>query len=287
MRPHHRLLVERIRTLSRPLEPLPTGQQPLPPARVIRTRTLVFDIYGTLLISASGDVGTTAEDNREALAEALHSSGIAGDPAALIDALHMAIGQRHTRAREEAGIDYPEIDIRECWRDAFQATGTPVPSPENIERLAVEYECRINPVWPMPGADRLLAWARDSGYRLGILSNAQFYTPLVLEALFDRTVGELGFDPELCLWSWQTGHGKPSPHLFATLHERLPAGQSPLYVGNDMLKDIWPATQRDWYTALFAGDARSLRLREDDPRLQGVRPDAVIIKLIQITKIIE
>ena len=284
---HRQLLIECIRALSRPLEPLPTGQRLQPPARPVRTRTLIFDIYGTLLVSASGDVGTTAEDNRDALSRALHETGLTADALALLEALHAAISRRHLRAREEAGVDCPEIDIRDCWAEAFAGLGLPIPPIESIERLAVEYECRINPVWPMPGASELLAWARGAGYRLGILSNAQFYTPLVLEALFGRSVAALGFEPELCLWSWQTGHGKPSPWLFETLNKRLPAGETPFYVGNDRLKDIWPATRLDWYTALFAGDARSLRLREDDPRVQDVHPDAVITKLIQITKIIE
>ncbi|RMG31767.1 MAG: HAD family hydrolase [Gammaproteobacteria bacterium] len=279
-------LIARIRALSRPLVPRPTALAFRPPERPLRTRTLVFDLYGTLLISASGDVGTTAEDDVRALADALASTGLEAPARALVDALHAAILEHHRHARERLGIAYPEIDIRTCWAAAFQAVTGTIPPQVQLERLAVEYECRINPVWPMPGADVLLAELSQAGIRLGILSNAQFYTPLVLEALFGKSVAQLGFDPALCLWSWETGHGKPSDWLFAELDRRLAPGERPLYVGNDMLKDIAPAARIGWHTALFAGDARSLRLREDDPRVRGIEPDAVLTELLQIKKII-
>ena len=52
-----------------------------------------------------------------------------------------------------------------------------------------------------------------------------------------------------------------------------------------MLKDIWPATQLGFKTALFAGDARSLRLREDDERCRGLKPDLVIDRLSQLAQL--
>jgi putative hydrolase of the HAD superfamily len=52
-----------------------------------------------------------------------------------------------------------------------------------------------------------------------------------------------------------------------------------------MLKDIWPATQLGFKTALFAGDGRSLRLREDDERCRAVQPDLVIDHLSQLAQL--
>jgi putative hydrolase of the HAD superfamily len=49
-----------------------------------------------------------------------------------------------------------------------------------------------------------------------------------------------------------------------------------------MLKDIWPATRLGFKTALFAGDRRSLRLREDDERCRVLQPDLVIDQLEQL-----
>jgi len=57
---------------------------------------------------------------------------------------------------------------------------------------------------------------------------------------------------------------------------------SVLYVGNDMLNDIYPAKTAGFKTALFAGDARSLRLRENHPQCKDLSPDIIITDLIQI-----
>jgi putative hydrolase of the HAD superfamily len=56
-----------------------------------------------------------------------------------------------------------------------------------------------------------------------------------------------------------------------------------IYVGNDMLNDIYCAKSAGCKTVLFAGDRRSLRLRENDERCLAIRPDAVITSLIQLS----
>ena len=62
---------------------------------------------------------------------------------------------------------------------------------------------------------------------------------------------------------------------------------SVLYLGNDMLNDILPADRAGFQTALFAGDARSLRLRKDDPRCQGLAADLVITDLMQLVELLD
>jgi putative hydrolase of the HAD superfamily len=59
-----------------------------------------------------------------------------------------------------------------------------------------------------------------------------------------------------------------------------------LFVGNDMYRDIYPAYRAGFKTALFAGDAKSLRLREDKTELQTITPDFIITDLMQLLKII-
>jgi putative hydrolase of the HAD superfamily len=55
-----------------------------------------------------------------------------------------------------------------------------------------------------------------------------------------------------------------------------------LFVGNDMLNDIFPAKSLGFQTALFAGDARSLRLRTDDSRCRNLSADIVLTDLEQL-----
>ena len=60
-----------------------------------------------------------------------------------------------------------------------------------------------------------------------------------------------------------------------------------LYLGNDMLNDIWAAAQVGFKTVLFAGDARSLRLREDRDQTRNLSPDAVITELNQLAQLLD
>jgi putative hydrolase of the HAD superfamily len=62
---------------------------------------------------------------------------------------------------------------------------------------------------------------------------------------------------------------------------------SALYIGNDMLNDMYPAKQAGFKTGLFAGDARSLRLRENDPKCKDLSVDLVITDLIQLLDYIQ
>ncbi len=291
-------LIARIQALSRPLEPLPT-HHPTRMAPLVGVRAVVFDIYGTLLISGSGDVGTAGgHDAEQVLREALAATGfcVDGVPAqtrisALLEHTIRA-AQEHRRGH---GIEFPEVDILEVWATILRA----VPglglsrdgiSDARLRSLAIEYECRSNPVWPMPGGRELLVHLRTTGKHLGIVSNAQFYTPLVIHALFDASPAELGFDPRLCAWSYQNLEAKPSKRLFQQVLDEfahryaIMAGQI-LYVGNDCLNDIWPAARLGCKTALYAGDARSLRLRENDARCIDLQPDAVIDHLEQLARI--
>jgi putative hydrolase of the HAD superfamily len=52
-----------------------------------------------------------------------------------------------------------------------------------------------------------------------------------------------------------------------------------LHVGNDVLNDVLPAAAIGFRTALFAGDRRSLRRRDGDPRVASITPDIVLIHL--------
>jgi putative hydrolase of the HAD superfamily len=286
-------LLNAIRQRSVPLEPLRTSAT-LRLCPIDSIETVLFDIYGTLLISGSGDVGTaTATDSVEALTQALIVAGFEGDveragelgPALLRE----EIKRRHQLARNE-GVDSAEVEISSVWKqvldrlhklDLLEANDRP----EQILRLAVEYECLVNPVWPMPGAAETVRLLKQRGLRLGIVSNAQFYTPLILEALFGATVEELGFDPTLCVWSYKALRAKPDITLFKTLESKIPLSTA-LYVGNDLLNDVWTATQAGCRTILFAGDKRSLRLRETDKRCKGLHPTAIVDDLRQIPEMI-
>jgi len=292
-------LIQLIRELSRPLAPDPTGVT----AQLTQLKNIgavLFDVYGTLFVSASGDVGTArAMDNTPAMEAAFRKIDPRGNPLAAasrgVELLFDTIQSAHAK-RNKNGIKYPEIDIRTIWESVFarlveEEFLNSLPDAQTRLRFAVEYECRVNPVWPMPGAAETLAALRCRGVHLGIVSNAQFFTPMLFEALLDKSVGDLGFDPELCAWSFQVLEAKPSANLFkrliAPLHDKwgLESG-AVLFVGNDMLNDIAPAAACGCRTALFAGDARSLRLRAGELGAAVSDPDLVLTDLTQLTNVL-
>jgi putative hydrolase of the HAD superfamily len=281
----------------RPLEPIPTGKEPVL-ARLTGIRAVLFDLYGTLFISASGEVGTSRESaSGKALAEALAATGIrpirpvVGSVTCLFDAIEAS----HAASRQ-AGVRYPEVDIVEIWRTVVAELGRRGVLQDRawetaqLERLAVEYEARANSVWPMPGLEACLAGISQSGILMGIVSNAQFYTHELFSALLGHSAEYWGFDPELQYYSYQHGRAKPGLDLHEMAARALGSrGVEPgeaLYVGNDMLNDVLTAHQVGFRTALFAGDARSLQLRPDEPQLDGVSPDLILTSLAELSKCI-
>lgn len=275
-----------IRDRSRPLEPRPTGAAPqLTPLTDVRA--VLFDVYGTLVISGSGDVGThAAEDRSGAFVAALEAADLpALDGGRGVAALKAVIARHHAAAKAE-GVDYPEVEIRTVWRDVFADLGAPAPDDARLERFAVEYECRTNPTWTMPHAAAVLRELKARGALLGIVSNAQFFTPRLFPAHLSDTLEGFGFDPDVQSWSYAHLRAKPGTFLYEYAAERLAQrGIGPeqvLYVGNDLLNDCTPAQQVGFRTALFAGDARSLRWREGDERVAETRPTVVVTDLRQL-----
>lgn len=285
---------------SSPLAPTPTGEVPKL-SQQTGIKAVVFDIYGTLVISAAGDISLANDDNRDdALRLAIETgTGLTfcGRSEGLATAYHRHI-RAHQEIRRAEGIEYPEVEIRDVWRDllAELCREEKLPAIETdseavCERIAVAYECAANPVWPMPQLAETLAALREKNLALGIVSNAQFYTLSLFPAFLDgRDLAALGFDERLAVFSFQLREGKPSTRLYEILAENLAeqgiAPDEVIYVGNDLRNDIWPAQLVGFRTALFAGDARSLRWREDDPRVEGVIPDLVITELAQLIAVL-
>ena len=148
----------------------------------------------------------------------------------------------------------------------------------------------------MPFMKETILRLREQKIPIGIISNAQFYTPVIMNYFLNNEVDEENenikyFDPDLSVFSYQEKIGKPSVVLYkkamkACQEKYKLQSHEILFVGNDMLKDIYPAQAVGMRTALFAGDTRSLRLREDDPRTSKLNPDYTIDSLEQIKEII-
>lgn len=283
-----------IRRNSSPLAPHATDVE----ARyepIDGVRAVLFDIYGTLFISASGDISLTSGASRgDAAAQAFDAIGCnlpdgSGDQ--VVAELHQQIKHHHAVSQAE----YPEVDIHQVWRDTLEqllANGLIDRTLEagSIETLAIEYETRVNPIWPMPGLENSLRAIQDANLVLGIVSNAQAFTQELFPALTGATLADFGFAEDISVWSYLHLQAKPGKFLYeqavAALAVRGIQPGDVLYVGNDMRNDVAPAQAVGFRTVLFAGDARSLRLRDGDPLVSGVQPDAVVTDLRQILSIL-
>ena len=276
---------EGLKSYWKMMHPLPTDTAPGGQIRE-PLKAILFDIYGTLFVSGSGDVGVAEElaTERFRQSNALEAwrahYRISWSVEQTTRKLWAAIRQEHARLKA-TGVDYPEVKIDRIWQGILGWSDL-----DRVRRLAQAYECIVNPTYPMPGLDHVLRTLRSRGLRMGIVSNAQFFTPYLFQTFLGATTETLGFARELTLYSYRFGWAKPSRRLFDLAVQRLKkhniGPESVLYVGNDMRNDIRPAGEVGLQTALFAGDRRSLRQRTDDPTLQGHAPDLVITELRQL-----
>ena len=290
-----------IKRSSSPLAPV---QAALPPAwdalagrglsAAGEVRAVLFDVYGMLFVSSVGDVSVREVVSGGAVSGPFPADRkisdrpphpLVKDPAAPLPCMtaffQNAVIERHARSKKR-GAAFTEIRVEEIW-DGY--TG-PLPEgwPRGGKELALHYELAVNPVYPMPDALETIIALREKNCILGIISNAQFFSPLLFEAFFGAAPAALGFDPGLLVWSFEEEEAKPSPRLFEKAAARLAElgvsrGET-LFTGNDMRSDIVPAAQAGFIPVLFAGDKRSLRLRDLLP--EPGRPAAVIRTLAEL-----
>lgn len=280
-----------------PMEPVETGVNPSYSADP-GIRACIFDIYGTLLISASGDI-EEASLQSENLKTALTAAGYflkKEDIAVLSEILKIYEEQIRAFQKKAAHTTFPEVDIREVWevvaRTAEENGWVSSGDASSISALAFVFELLSNPVYPMPGMKEILERLR--GMPLGIISNAQFYTPVTMNRFLSGMTEKAdqidGFLPDLSIYSYKERRGKPDPVLFEVMKEKLEKGYGiktgeAIFIGNDMRKDVKPARDAGFKTVLFAGDKRSLKMYKDKPEIASVEPDHVITDLRQILEI--
>lgn len=293
----HASLIQLFRDRTKPLPAAPAKVEKRIPNAIGRVKAVIFDVYGTLIRSGAGDISLAQPANQSEIIRRLLQSGgfeLAKSSANYASQFNQEIQRRHQESRRQ-GMDFPEVDILEIWSALIrQWTRQNSINPlglSNLRRLAIEYECAVNPVWPNEGCREIIDHCRRAGLRLGIVSNAQFYTPLMLEALLGKTPSALGFHPALQLWSYLEKRAKPDPALCETIARRLQSQfriqrKETIFIGNDMRKDIWSAQQAGLRGVLFAGDRRSLRLRLDDVRCRNLKPYAVVTSLLQIRELL-
>jgi len=269
-------------------------------------KIIVFDIYGTLIVSSSGDLDKATATTKHVIT-ALNQGGFffinsdlqEENAKQLIKLFHKTIIEEQNKLKQQ-NHPYPEVDIIKVWtkcintfeqKNILKRKGSVC-----IKTVTTVFEILSNKVYPMTWMQEVLKKLRQKNIPLGIVSNAQFYTPVIMNYFIDNTLSEdeliNGFDDDISVFSYKLLRSKPDTYLFELLTEKIYKkynikSSQVLFIGNDMLKDVWTAKQAGFKTALFAGDKRSLRLRNDDERCKNIKPDFVLTKLLQIFEIIK
>jgi putative hydrolase of the HAD superfamily len=276
---------DRIEKYIKPLKPFKT-QLSKKGKRGKKIRAVIFDVYGTLFISGSGDIGLVKTDCKKTndIELLMKKFSINGTGEKLLKDFFSSIQNEHHILKTK-GFDYPEVETDRIWMTLLNISNR-----TEVRMFAAEFEMIINPAYPMPNLEKILGACRDKGLYMGIISNAQFYTKYLFKWFLGKNFKDLGFHSELVFLSYKYGYAKPSRFMFRLAADKLkkigiPA-DSVIYIGNDMLNDIYPANQEGFLTALFAGDARSLRMRENDPRCSSLEPDYIVNDLIQLADFI-
>jgi len=277
---------DRLRHHIKPLSPLPTSLNASGKLEE-RIRCILFDVYGTLFISGSGDISLARQKTRhiQKLKDLLSRYQIKKRPQIVLDDFFTAIELEHKRLRK-TGVEFPEVEIDRIWAHILE-----IEELDAVRAFAVEFEMMVNPVYPMPNLERMLSGLKKLKVLMGIISNAQFFTPYLFNWFLNSSPEDLGFKSDLIFYSYKSGHAKPSPFMFDAAAKNLRnmdiLAHSVLYIGNDMLNDIYPAKTVGFKTALFAGDARSLRLRENHLKCRSLYADIVITDLAQILDLVK
>jgi putative hydrolase of the HAD superfamily len=128
----------------------------------------------------------------------------------------------------------------------------------------------------MPGAVETLAWLRERGYRIGLISNTIWPAELHLEDL-----AEIGVLPYLehLIFSGEAGVWKPSPQIFERALAALGAAPAEaVFVGDSPREDILGAQ---------AVGMRAVWVRSNEFPLGGVRPDGAVEALPELPPLLD
>ena len=259
-------------------------------------RVVLWDVYGTLLASRAVDLEGSLKVPEamlvsfEKTAEKFGFDNVV-QAQWLRDRYLEGIERVHRKKKAE-GFPSPEVKIEEIWGEIIsklESLGYAAPVEQRAFlpwTAALYYEIAFQQAVFYRGAVKVLLQLKKLGIRQGIVSNAQFYTPVLLEVFLSRDSGgrqvELTeiFDESLIVFSCRVGRSKPDPLIFADVLRELDreeiAREDIIYVGNDMLNDIHPAASQGLTTVLFAADRHSLEMHENDDRVAHLKPTAVI-----------
>ena len=232
---------------------------------MITVKVIFWDVYGTLLASQRGDLESLLRREHELRAafDLTVRNYALSVPAAVLHEWFLDRVQSERNARAAQGVTYPEVRIEEIWLGLLtEAAGDSEPTLSLAREVAMFFERHANPKSLQARALETLVALKARGLRQGIISNAQFYTPIELSELLNQASGgrirthEAIFDSHLVFLSCDFGVAKPDLTAFHRAIDILGReGIHPdacLFVGDSPTNDIAPAQAVGFRAVLYA-----------------------------------
>lgn len=249
-------------------------------------KVVFWDVYGTLVSAPRGNLDALIKregELRTAFERLVKNFGLDAVPARLHDLFLRGI-KAEREARLAQGIAHPEVRVDEIWFKLLEKFQPENPPTINFAReVALFFQRQVNPTQLQPHAFDVLNTLKNRGLRHGIISNAQFYTPIELSQLLREESAcavctyESMFDPMLVFFSCDIGVAKPDLALFSRAVEAVTRENvmpdDCVFVGNSPVNDIAPAQHIGFRTVLYAPNGA--------PE-STVKPDLVIHNLAQL-----
>lgn len=271
------------------------------PARIEKLhdiKVVVFDIYGTLVNYWRSGFSDKERKQKVLLTAFKKTSDFFGFTEYLVemnpndipentlcDFYHGLIALNHEKSLKK-GITFPEVRIEEVWevvimmlaRHGYNVSKPDLGNKKDLAKcVAFYYNFHSLARGFYNGVVDALCTLKKNNIKLGIVSNAQFYTPIDL-TLFIRDQSnntlydylEL-FDNDLIFLSYEYGVAKPNQTLFRKLYDalyeyRILPNQT-LFVGNDLLLDIQPAADAGMLTSFFTGDDKCAFIHDQSGKI--------------------
>ena len=251
-------------------------------------KAIIFDIYGTLLRQEIGDLEESLSKEQKLLrsfSRLKRKYKLKATSKKLFNLFVDSIGKVHN-LKKSRGIKHPEVKIEKIWGMILRKIGYKFNN-KFLFRIAYDHHELTGRRVLYPDVASTLMKIKQSGIKLGIISNAQFYTEIDMFNLLKKEIRvkslyEL-FDKQLVFYSYKVGCSKPNIKSFLLLKEKLKKlgikSSEALYIGNDMLKDIKTAKKAGFRTCLFVNV---------ETKYKGVklRPDCRIRDIKSILRII-
>ena len=293
---------------------------PAPPKRVpikaqpsidpiVGIRAVAFSVYGTLLRISDGDLLVQHPQTvrmeiafEKTIKEFNMWHAMTRRPGApsegMVPRYERALDEQRMAVSAAPG-EIPEVDSALLWMKMIRLLQhkdysyevSIYGSPEEFaEKVAYFFHSCLQGLEAEEGALEVLRTLPLVGKRVGIIANAQRFTPVQMLRAFQRqgtlpTLEDV-LDPALVTLSWREGVRKPSKSLYQIALERFRRmGVSPhqvLYVGTRLRDDLAVAKQAGMRTALLAVDQTSFSATREELADPELRPERLLTSLLQV-----